>query len=271
MGVVMRFCDIVVDATPRADLERTLNQARGLAERFRAHLTVVAHAWPSTSILDTLAPNPFFAQEQTRAMEDALASAHNAFKNVFGPNGRSIQWCSGIGEPGPSLHDHLLTADLLITSSSEPERCLLPDPASLALRSGAPVLRLDGQADSSRFSRVLVAWKDCSQARRAVHEALPLLARAHTVTVAGVGNEVSLERLNSVAAHLRRHRVKADALHIPHTGAGVCSELIAQARRKGADLIVTGVYSRTILAERILGGVTRDMLNSNDVSWFMAN
>jgi len=229
----MSFCDIAVDACPRTDLHRILEQARGMAEEFGANLSVVSYAWLPLSITAALALNAFSVQEQTRAMEDALVAARSAFDKVFGANPKGVEWCSGIGEPSEAMRDHLLAADLLITSSSEADACVLPDPADLALRSGTPVLRLGRQAANTRFPNVLVAWKDCSQARRALHDALPPLQRAETVAVVGVGDEVSADRLDAVAEHLRRHKVNARQWHLPRSREDVCADLLGQAEREG--------------------------------------
>lgn len=267
----MSFCDIVVDACPRGDLHRTLDRAREMAGEFGADLSVVSYAWPPLSMMELLAPHAFSVPEQTQAMEDALAAARDAFEKAFGANPKGVEWCSGIGEPTKAMRDHLFTADLLITSSADAEACVLPDPADLALRSGAPVLRLGRGLENGRFPNVLVAWKDCSQARRALHDALPLLERAESVTVIGVGDEVSAGRLEAVAGHLRRHKVKARHLHIPRSQEDVCADLLAQADREGADLVVAGVYSHGALTERVLGGVTREILRNSDMSWFLAH
>lgn len=267
----MTFCDIVVDACPRSDLCRTLEQAQGMAEEFGANLSVVSYAWPPFSMTAALAPNALSVQEHTRALEDALDAARSAFDKVFGANPKGVEWCSGIGEPTEAMCDHLLAADLLITSSAKADACVLPDPADLALRSGTPVLRLGREAANGRFPSVLVAWKDCSPARRALHDALPLLERAESVTVVGVGDEVSADRLDAVAGHLRHHKVKARHWHISRSQEDVCADLLAQAEREGANLIVAGVYSHGPLTERVLGGVTREILKSTDMSWFLAH
>lgn len=267
----MNFCDIIVDACPRSDIYQTLDHARDMAGEFGANLSVACYAWPALSAMEALAPNALSAQEQTRAMEDALASVRIVFDKVFGANPEGVEWCSGINEPTEPMRDHLLTADLLITSSSEADACLLPDPADLALRSGTPVLRLGRQAANGRFPNVLIAWKDCSQARRALHDALPLLERAESVAVVGVGDEVSADRLEAVARHLHRRQVKADHWHLPRSREDVCADLLDQAEREGANLIVAGVYSHGPLFERVLGGVTREILKSREMSWFLAH
>ena len=265
------FCDIVADACPRSDVHRTLVFAREMAKSFSARLSVVSYAWPRIFLKDVLNSNPFRAQEQTALMERALAASRSAFDKVFVDTRDEVDWCSGIAEPTMGMHARLLAADLLITDSSEEEAYVLPNPAHVALDSGIPVLRLGRQLASSDFPSVLVAWKDSSHARRAVHDALPILVHAKRVSVVGVGDEVSADQLDAVATHLRRHKVKACHWHIPDTAGDVCSELLAQAQREAAKLIVTGVYSRGPMIERVLGGVTANMLKYADISWFMAH
>ena len=47
--------------------------------------------------------------------------------------------------------------------------------------------------------------------------------------------------------------------------------MLDQAGREGSDLIVTGVFGRNSLAERVFGGVTTEMLKSNEICWFIAH
>ncbi|MAS13077.1 universal stress protein (plasmid) [Nitratireductor rhodophyticola] len=265
------FREIVVDACPRSNLTGTLEFCRELAKAFDARISVASYAWPKTSMKDVLAPNVFWAEEQTRLMERALASSRSMVDKVFGADSEQVHWCSGIGEPTAAMQAHLLTADLLITDSSDEDESVLPNPAHVALGSGVPVLRLGRSVANARFPRILVAWKDTAQARRAVHDALPLLVRAESVSVVGVGDEVSSERLDAVATHLRSHGAKAQYLHLPNTAGDACSSLLEQAGRERSDLIVTGVFGRNSLAERVFGGVTTEMLRSTEICWFMSH
>ena len=51
----------------------------------------------------------------------------------------------------------------------------------------------------------------------------------------------------------------------------VLADLLAQAEREGASLIVASVYSQDPLAERVIGGVTREIQISTNMSWFPAH
>ena len=269
----MTYRDIIVDATPREDLLQTLGYARDLAATFDARLTAVCYGWPRTSALRTaVTSSPLSVLEDTRRMDAALAGAHDAFVQVFGSVPKAAAWVSGMAEPAPLLHQHLLTADLLVTSSPPPTNCVLPNPGELAIHGGGPVMRLGQKIASRSFANVVVGWKDAPQARRALHDALPLLRRAQTVTVVGVGDEVEQGRLEDVAEHLKRHAVTAAASHVPATtGITGAADLLAEARRLGADLIVTGAFGRGPLAQRLWGGMTSGLQNDADLSWLMSH
>lgn len=266
----MTYCDIVVDACPRKDVQQTLEFARKMALEFGSRLSVVAYAWPRYSGMRPLVGNALTAQLQEREMIDALDTTRSAFDAVFGDNAVEAEWCSGVAEPDVALRNHLLTADLLITSASESKTCASPDTADLALQSGTPVLRIGTSMVEPRFVNALVAWKDCSQARRALHEALPILKIANKVTVIGVGDEVSITSLEAVGEHIQRHGVTSDFRHIPSTQGEVGLDLMDQVHREGVSLIVTGIYSRGAFTERLLGGVTKRLLKNADTAWLMA-
>ncbi|MCG2662182.1 universal stress protein [Brevundimonas sp.] len=269
----MTFRDIIVDATPRDDLVQFLEYARDLAAGFDARLKAGCFAWPRTSALRTaLASNPLSVLEDTRNMDAALAAAQDAFLQVFGSGSKTAEWISGVAEPASLLRHHLLTADMLVTSSAPPVDCVLPNAGELAIHGGGPVLRFGQAAKSRGFSNAVIGWKDAPQARRALHDALPLLQRAQVVTVVGAGDEVDPSSLGDVAAHLKRHDVTAAVNHIPATaGSTGAADLLAEARRLGADLIVTGAFGRGPLAQRVWGGMTSGLQNDAELSWLMSH
>ncbi|MGT2466167.1 universal stress protein [Mesorhizobium atlanticum] len=60
------------------------------------------------------------------------------------------------------------------------------DPGSLVLRAGRPVLVAAQGAMDLPARRIVVSWKDTREARRAVADALPLMAMAEEVTIVAV-------------------------------------------------------------------------------------
>ena len=114
---------------------------------------------------------------------------------------------------------------------------------------------------------VLIAWKDTTEARRAVADALPLL-RKWDVTVVEIVEEqadrpAALSRVKDVAAWLSRHGVSASEQVPDECGeAGGLLERIAS--EVGAGVVVAGAYGHSRLREWILGGVTRRLVNPSN-------
>ncbi|MFN4175570.1 universal stress protein [Phenylobacterium sp.] len=264
------LASLVVDVTPGPLVRRRLEAARELAASYRSRLVAVCHAWPRTSLLrDALDSVGAATPWRVADLEAALTTTRSIFDEVLDEGRDAVEWCSAIAEPTTGMIDHALTADLVITGAEEDQAYASVDPADVALATGTPVLRFGRDAPRATFERVVVAWKDGREARRALHEALPFLARARSVLVVGVGDEVASRRLEDVSGHLKLHGVAAGHVHEPG-GGGAGTQLLRIAREQGADLIVAGAYGHSRSRERILGGVTRDLMAS-DASWLMAH
>jgi nucleotide-binding universal stress UspA family protein len=122
--------------------------------------------------------------------------------------------------------------------------------------------------------RIVVAWKDTREARRALQDSLPLLHEAESVLVAEVcdaGTEAAnRKQLDDVVHYLARHRIAASAI-TTSTKDSVANELIRISQAENADLIVAGAYGHTRLGEWVFGGVTRDLLTSSPVCCLLAH
>jgi Universal stress protein UspA and related nucleotide-binding proteins len=162
---------------------------------------------------------------------------------------------------------------------------LQPDPDSdtfdniisveILFQAGGPVLFVPYTHKSAIDPKHIgIAWDGSRLAARAVRDAAPFLARAHAVTIIDV-NEEDQAPANAtavgLAAQLARHGLAA---HIERTMAGradIQPTILSIAADLGLDLIVMGAYGHSRLRERILGGVTRAMLDSMTVPTLMSH
>ncbi len=121
---------------------------------------------------------------------------------------------------------------------------------------------------------VVLAWNRSAEAMRAVRLALPLLKAADSVSIAVVDPpSVGPERSDPggmLCQMLVRHGVKAEVAVLAKTRPRVSDVLAQHIRDRGADLMVMGAYGHSRFRESILGGATRDMLESAEVPVFMA-
>src|SRR4029077_9451671 len=170
------------------------------------------------------------------------------------------------GLPGPYMLQQARAADLLVVGARA-ETMVDPgvavDSGDLLMQAGRPVIVVPPSVQWLDLRSVLVAWKDGREARRAVFDALPILAAAKEVVIAEIPERDShraeaLSHVADVAAWLRGHGIMASTV-VPETTAGVTEQLEKIAADVGAGAVVAGAYGHSRLREWILSGVTRHL------------
>ena len=125
------------------------------------------------------------------------------------------------------------------------------------------------------LNRVMVAWNGSREAARALAEAMPFLRKAESVSVIVATGETPTEEeavmgIDAVN-HLRHHGVEAGLHRITCRSSEVGPQLMAEAERRKANLIVMGAYGHMRLRERLLGGVTYSLLHEAPIPLLMAH
>ena len=102
--------------------------------------------------------------------------------------------------------------------------------------------------------------------RGRVNDALPLLRRAHQVTIVTIGDRLqgggtAAQGAAALGAHLVRHGLNVEMRHDSGGAIAVPDVLLSLAADLSADLLVMGAYGHNRLRELIMGGVTRAILD----------
>jgi len=132
---------------------------------------------------------------------------------------------------------------------------------------GRPVLLVPAAGSFATLGRhILVAWNSSRASARAVNDALPLIERAQRTTVLAVNPTGYVDRYGAlppekIVEHLKRHNASVEGIWLNGVATGsIAAVLQEEAHKVGADLIVAGAFGHPKLWEKLMGGVTRDLL-----------
>jgi nucleotide-binding universal stress UspA family protein len=178
------------------------------------------------------------------------------------------EWRSVEDRPGPALARVARGADVIVTGAAAgaaSDTYRAENVGELILMSGRPVLIAPPKGGTLQAKSVVIAWKETRESRRAVADALPLLAAAADVLVLEVCTEaaeasVAAFHADEVASYLTRHGIKARGKTVAAAEDKVADALEQEADAIGADLIVCGCYGHSRMNEWLFGGVTRELL-----------
>ena len=243
---------VYFDGTPGAHAR--LRVAVELADRFRATLIGIA--------------GPPYLPSSERGMLDALGKIESEFR----AGAKQIQTVEWPGQPvwaGVLVPQEARAADLIVIGRAHKSWEIFDanDPATIILRAGRPVLFVPEGVDSLEAQRIVMAWKDSREARRAVRDALPFLKRAKEVAIVTVNQDSvrSRRECDDIGHYLLRHGVIMGLKAQLDTKEPPAAEILSFAHKEKADLIVAGGYGRSELGEWVFGGVTRDLLNASSL------
>ena len=138
---------------------------------------------------------------------------------------------------------------------------------------GRPIIAVGEAVTEFADRKIVVAWKDTREARRAVADALPFLQRAQDViaiTVSEGDRSAEKGSLDDLLAWLDRHDVKARA-ELLENQEGFVDVLESTARAYQADLVVSGGYGHSRMREWLFGGITRNLLEANTLNRLFSN
>jgi nucleotide-binding universal stress UspA family protein len=209
--------------------------------------------------------------ERLRSMLDELTRGRGLQAEL-----RSIDGVAAVVVPQYARY-----ADLCILGWDEPE-----GPASvnytfsehLLFVTGRPVLFVPPEGAFEKLGRhIAVAWNSSRLAARSVNDALPLIERAERTTVLMVNPSGFIDAREGpsgeqMVEHLRVHGATVDAIRIENVAHGaIADRLQAEAHALGADMIVAGAFGHPRLLEKMLGGVTHDLIARMSLPIFMSH
>lgn len=282
--------DILAYFDGLASAENAAEAAFALALRHDAH---VAGLHVSADAQDFVAREPMLADRQSlRAFAEAFDrrvselehAARSAFEAARERHGVADQppapraerptagWSVVAGTPRTIVAQRARVADVVVVGRSGYGRDnpTVPVIESCLFDSGRPVLIAPPHPPSSVGAYIVIAWNRSAASARALAAAMPLLDRAERIRLVYVETGAKAgPSIDEAAAYLARHGVTAETTTMAPERNSVASSLLTDAQY--ADLLVMGAYSHTRFREVVLGGVTREMLQTAPIPVMMVH
>lgn len=265
----MSYATVMVHLEPGRSNAGLLKVVADLAEHFQAGVIGIAACQPMLMVYTEGYVSAELIEQDRRSTARDMEAVEAEFRAALQSRIAKLDWRSTLMYT--SLAEYLARqargADLFITAAPSGDvfdgsRAL--NLGDLVMHIGRPVLIVPTAAQTLKLGRVVVAWKDTREARRAVFDALPMLLAATDVCVVELTDEDELDeaqaRVDDVVGWLDRHGVSATSLVALSTDDNAAA-LLAIAQQRQADVIVAGAYGHSRLREWALGGMTRDLLS----------
>ncbi|HVI90473.1 MAG TPA: universal stress protein [Dongiaceae bacterium] len=271
----------------------TVEIAARLARRFDAHLeglhiridpiqilatSIDGMGMPlPTEWIEDMEKEAAATAQKTKALFDSALARQGLALSDKAPTdkapGASATWRDETGPAADLVASRARFFDLAILGRSERVAGKSHSDAieQVLIHAGCPVLLAPVDAPKEIGEKIAIGWNGSTEAVRTLHAALPLLAKAQTVTIvtveAGADKDVA-----AVIAYLAWHGISAS--HRGTTLPGGVSpgeQLIATTRDIQADLLVMGAYGRAPWREVIFGGATRQVLQASMLPILMSH
>lgn len=246
-------------------LEARLQVALDLARAFDGHLTCA-----QAIAFEFGVPGDFYGAMAAQMLPEIREQA-DALKERLGQKlaREDVAW-DWIQEDGLAREQLLRRgglSDVIVLGSCEPLRTKGPSAlvGDIVLRARTPTLVVP--ADAKHFDcggPAVVAWDGTPEASRALRGAVPLLAKARSVTLVTILDEseknIDLPPTEG-AEFLSRHGIQCEMADLPFRGSSVAEVLIREAAFRDASYLVMGAYGHSRMLETIWGGVTRELFS----------
>lgn len=268
--------DVLVATRESRSWSESVQYAAGFAAKVDGSLTAV-YVVPPPLVLPDAATMTFATELLEIEREEARAAANAQEPFVRWCRGRGVRsadWRVAEGNEPAVLKSAAKWADVVVLDRPGCTPAAMPIGAfGEAALTDVPCLVVPPGAAVASFGTAVVAWKETAESTRALHAALPALARFDRVVVVhgerGIAPGRSDESARVAAWHLLEHGIEATIERIDPEPRAAGAAILAAARALRADLLVMGAYGRTRFSEWIFGGATRHALEHAWLPVFM--
>lgn len=269
---------VLVPVAGRPECARALSVAFALADRIGASVTG-CHMRPHRYDDGRYAPASGEHEWRRRSTKTTRAAAKQMFEEKAERASLPVRrkpsidpcahWDEKVGSPSKLMGIVGPLADLIIVHRPVKTGGIADLFLGAAMHeSKRPVLILPRSIPKGIGSRVCIGWNQSPEAARTVVSVMPLIAAAEEVTIVICGPEDRAgPKSSQLVNYLAHYGVAAECLHT--RGRHIEDELLQSYDDVGANLLVTGAYSKNRWQEKIFGGTTEWLVRKSKLPVLM--
>ncbi len=256
-----------------------VNIAINMAQSHGAHLTGVA--------LQSLKPQYMVATDEAKVITESICMASSLVDEFTrnaesaGVNFDAFTIPGNADASASKMAHHGRNSDLIIlpqpSQDSRNYSRMLSFSEEVMLYSGRPVLFIPYiGAKRVPFKKSMISYDGTPAATRAIHDAIPILKRVDETTILVVESKKQLESKSDVqtealSMHLGRHGIENQVSRASPGLSLVPAVIQNELVNRDIDMLVIGGYGTPSLRQKILGSVTRKLLEAMLVPVLMAH
>jgi nucleotide-binding universal stress UspA family protein len=277
------FRNLLVHIPTERSVRAAVDGSIATAKLFGARLDAVAIGYEPSSI-------PFVVDGGAAVVSIYEVEHHHAFERanaalgVFEKNAEKAgiayhchAICGALSDTSAIIGAIAQLHDLTIVSQPDLTRITYDNeiPQELLFRAGGPVLYMPRTFEGSfAASRIGICWDGSQIAARTVRDAWPFLERASITKIIAVNEPAESPAIPSsaqLAARLASDGISTKIVALSADRAAIQASILSVVADEDLDLLVMGAYGHSRLRERLIGGVTRDMLACMTVPVLMSH
>ncbi len=258
---------------PGAD--QRIDFAIELALKHHAHIQALHVLTPAREMFKVVPVQTYSAEIFDQYEKNLLLEAkayRDKYEKKLNASGVRYDWCQSQGDLVTTLNHYSRTADITILTQKESSIYdIMSIMHDFIIESGMPVIVIPSAEVKADFQNILIAWDGGQHCAKAVHNALPLLKEAKTVTVLTItqDDKTTIPEAD-ICVKLVRHGINAEALTL-NDSVKVETRILKTAQSLEADLIIAGAWGHRRIREIIFGGVTKTLLSNQKYPLFLSH
>lgn len=263
----MSYKSILVNINIDGAIAPIVNAAIELACRHNAKL--IGHCAADASVPLTVLEGGALSTEAWRLMRsditEKLNELHAEFDHLTKRHVRS-EWRQSLMKPAPAIIEASRAANVIIMAglraAAIDDSYRLANPAIIVPLVGRPVLLASDTVENIAVRKIVVAWEDTHETRRLLTDAIPLLIEAEEVTIVPMALSSTRQQEGSfgdVITFLAAYGIEAKAKSTSRPGMQL--KTFDPINENNLRLVLASHSGHKRLRERVIGGVTRILLN----------